>query len=138
MKAFLPTALGLNALGFETMIGLYSRHEGELIAEHDMVHALLRVLCKKIEKYKNRPPTSTLDEFHLFMHYDKAYIYNTPVKTVWFKFEDAAQAARRFIKLDPGQFNKIFLFFALDPGEKVFQLFPVWLKVDLLPMGRRE
>lgn len=100
------------------------RAPGGFFSEQDMLNALLRVLCKKIEKYKNKPPSFPMDEFNLLVHYDKAFIYNAPAETAHFKFEDAAQRAREFIGHSPGRFDKIFLFVGLIPGEKAFQLFP--------------
>ena len=65
-----------------------------------------------------------MDEFHLLIHYNQALLFNSPVETFFFKFEDAARAGSAFIGDDPGILAKIFLIRAFRPGERVFQLYP--------------
>jgi hypothetical protein len=96
---------------------------GGAYSEQSMVAALRARLGDKIQKYAGRPPG--LSEFHLLVHYDLAWAYNTPVETLDFKFADAARAGTDFIGDDPGAFDRIFLFVPHnDAPQKVFQLYP--------------
>ena len=97
---------------------------GGFYSPDPMVDALLRIITKKIEKYEAKPPAIPLDAFCLLIHYDQAWEWNSPVETPDFKFEDAAATAADFVGDDPGSFDKIFLFIALQPGERLFQLYP--------------
>jgi hypothetical protein len=97
---------------------------GGAYSKEPMVNALLSIITKKIEKYEAKPPTVPLDEFHLLIHYNQAWVYNTPVETPFFKYKDAARAAVESVGDDSGPFSRIFLFLALRPGEEIFQLFP--------------
>jgi hypothetical protein len=65
-----------------------------------------------------------LDEFDLLVHYDLAWVYNSPVETLAFKFADAARARADLIGDDPGAFDKIFLFVPHNEAQSVFQLYP--------------
>jgi hypothetical protein len=95
---------------------------GGAYSEDSMVAALLARLGDKIQKYAERP--AGLNEFHLLVHYDLAWKYNTPVETPAFTFEDAARAAVSFIGDDPGVFDRIFLFVPHNGAQQVFQLYP--------------
>ncbi|MEX2260637.1 MAG: hypothetical protein WD696_01730 [Bryobacteraceae bacterium] len=109
-----PMKGGQDWLKFECRGGAYS--------EDSMTDALLARLQDKIQKYAARPVG--VDEFHLLLHYDQAWAYNSPVETPWFNFADAARLGTDFIGDDPGAFDRIFL---LVPGEltpKVIQLYP--------------
>jgi hypothetical protein len=106
---------GCDWLIFEAPGGVYS--------ENSMVNALFEIITKKIEKYEAKPPAIPLDEFCLLIHYNQAWVYNSPVETPSFTFDDVAAAATNFIGDDPGPFGRIFLFIALQPGEKVLQLY---------------
>lgn len=97
---------------------------GGAYSEDPMVEALCSILGKKIEKYEVKPPQVHMDNFYLLIHYNQALLYNTPVETPFFKFQDAARAGSEFIGDDPGVFGKIFLILAMQPGEKVLQLYP--------------
>lgn len=91
-------------------------------SEDSMVDALLKRLEGKIQKYAALP--AGLDEFHLLVHYDLAWAYNSPVETPWFKFADAAGAGADFVADDPGAFDRIFLFVPHEASQRVFQLYP--------------
>lgn len=103
---------------------LVFRARGGAYSEDPMVDALCALITKKIEKYEAKAPQVQMDDFYLLIHYNQALLYNTPVETLFFKFEDAARAASAFIGDDPGIFGRIFLLLAFQPGERVFPLYP--------------
>jgi len=103
---------------------LVFRPAGGAYSQDAMVDALWAIIAKKIEKYEAKPPQVQMDDFYLLIHYNQAFLYNTPVETLFFKFEDAARAGSAFIGEDPGIFGKVFLMLAFQPGERVFQLYP--------------
>jgi hypothetical protein len=105
---------GVLWIAFPARCGFYS--------EQTMVAALLVRLEDKIQKYAAQP--LGLSEFHLLVHYDLAWEYNTPAETPTFKFEDDARAAVSFIGDDPGVFDRIFLFVPHNEAQQVFQLYP--------------
>jgi hypothetical protein len=109
-----PTKGGQGWLTFPCRGGAYS--------ELSMMAALRERLSDKIGKYAARP--GSLKEFHLLLHYDLAWEYNSPVETLNFNFADAARAAAVFIGDDPGAFDRIFLFVPHNESQKVFQLYP--------------
>src|SRR5207248_3099127 len=81
------------------------------------VHALLARLSDKIQKYASRP--DELQEFYLLVYYGLAVVYNSPVETLTFKFEDAARPGAHFIGEDPGVFDRIFLFVPHNEAQTV-------------------
>lgn len=87
-----------------------------------MVDALCEVVRAKIAKYAAKP-TGT-DEFHLLVHYDKAFVYNTPVEWINFGYAEAVQAAAARIGSTVGVFDKIFVYVPVTEGQKVFRLYP--------------
>ena len=95
---------------------------GGAYSEDSMVAALQDRLADKIQKYVARP--DGLDEFDLLVHYDLAWVYNSPVETLTFKFADAARAGTDFIGDDPGAFDRIFLFVPHNEAQAVFRLYP--------------
>ena len=95
---------------------------GSAYSPDTMMTALQDRLKDKIQKYAIRP--IGLKEFHLLVHYDKAWAYNSPAETPWFTFADAAQAGAAFIGDNPGVFNRIFLFVPQAAGKTVYQLYP--------------
>ena len=97
---------------------------GGAYSEEAMVNALFVLIAKKMKKYESKPPQVRMDEFYLLIHYHQALLYNTPVETLRFKFADAARAGTVFIGDDPGVFSKVFLLLAIEPGERVYQLYP--------------
>lgn len=89
-----------------------------------MVDALQRRLAEKREKYLSSSELKSFGEFILIVHYDQALLYNSPVDAPDFGFKDAVAAARTFLEGNPGVFTRIFLLIALEPGGRVFQLYP--------------
>ena len=87
-----------------------------------MVDALCNVIRAKVDKYSARP--SEVEEFHLLVHYDKAFIYNTPVRGLDFGYAEAVQAAAVRIGPRVGVFDKVFVYVPVSDGQKVFRLHP--------------
>lgn len=96
--------------------------EGGAYSPDPMVRALCDRIDGKITKYATKP--DDLDEFHLLVHYDKAWAYNSPVETLNFTFADAARAATVSIGGEPGVFDKIFLFVPFNKEKPAFELYP--------------
>ena len=96
--------------------------EGGAYSPDPMVRALCDRIDGKITKYGAKP--GGLDKFHLLVHYDKAWAYNSPVETLDFTFADAARAATVFIGAAPGVFDKIFLFVPFNKEQPAFELYP--------------
>ena len=103
---------------------LVFRPAGGAYNERSSVAALLDIIQKKFVKYQQTPPKVQMDGFCLLVHYNQGVLYNTPVETSAFTYDDAAREASEFIGDDPGPFQKIFLLLAIEPDQKVFQLFP--------------
>lgn len=97
---------------------------GGAYSEGSSVDALLTILAKKVARYASKPSQIQMDAFYLLIHFNQGLLYNTPVETPFFKYEDAARVASEFISDDPGVFDKIFLLLAFEPGQRVFQLYP--------------
>jgi hypothetical protein len=89
-----------------------------------MVDALFQCVQAKIAKYPAKP--SVMDEFHLLVHFDKAWEYNTPVAGIDFGYAEAVQAAAARIGSSVGMFEKIFVFVPIAEGQQVFSLYPTW------------
>jgi hypothetical protein len=103
---------------------LVFRCNGGAYSERSSVAALRDIIARKIAKYTSKPPQIQMDGFCLLIHYNQALLYNTPLETLAFKYDDAARVASEFIGDDPGAFQKVFLLLAIEPGQKVFQLYP--------------
>jgi hypothetical protein len=103
---------------------LVFRFNGGAYSERSSLDALFNIIAKKITKYTAKPVKVQLDCFFLLIHYNQGLLYNTPLETLSFKYEDAARAASGFIADDPGAFQKIFLMLAIEPGQRIFQLYP--------------
>jgi hypothetical protein len=88
----------------------------------DMVGALCDRVRDKIAKYPSKP--GGMAEFHLLVHYDKAWAYNSPVTGIDFGYAEAVQAAATRTGSAVGVFDRIFVFVRTTDGEKVFRLFP--------------
>jgi hypothetical protein len=84
-----------------------------------MLHPLLERLALKQEHYGNCG--TGFDRLCLVVYYNRAVLYNSPVETLNFKFEDAVQVAKQFIGDDPKPFDDIFLFLAINDG-RVFRI----------------
>jgi hypothetical protein len=87
-----------------------------------MVDALVECVTTKTTKYSVKPPGAS--EFHLLVHYDKAFLYNTPVLGIDFGYAEAVTAAARKIAGSVGTFDKIFVFVPVADGQQAFQLYP--------------
>jgi len=87
-----------------------------------MVDALCEVVHAKIAKYAAKP--SGTHEFHLLVHYDKAFVYNTPVQGIGIGYAEAVQAAAGRIGSSVGVFDRIFVYVPVSEGQKVFRIFP--------------
>lgn len=87
---------------------------GGWFSEDTMLQSLFELLADKKERYG---ATGTgFKRLCLVVYYNCALIYNSPVETPQFKFEDAAKEAGQFIGDDPDPFDRIFLFVAVDDG----------------------
>ncbi len=93
---------------------------GGCFSVDEMCLALSDRIKKKITKY-GRSGTG-FDHLCLIMHYDLAFIYNSPVETPLFKFSDAVRIVKQTIINDPGPFDSILLFIAADEG-KVLKIY---------------
>jgi len=87
-----------------------------------MIDALCECVQAKIAKYPVKP-TGT-DEFHLLVHYDKAWQYNTPVTGIGFGYREAVQSASVRIGSSAGVFDRILVFVPITEGQQVFSLYP--------------
>jgi len=92
---------------------------GGAFSENTMLQPLYGLLSDKIGHYSDSG--TGFDEVYLVIHYNSALIYNSPVETKHFKFEDAVDAAREFVGDDTGPFDNIYLFIAVDDGQ-VFKI----------------
>jgi hypothetical protein len=89
---------------------------------NQMVDVLCECVQAKIAKYPAKP--IGMDEFHLLLHYDKAWQYNTPVKGIDFGYAEAVQTATTRIGCSAGVFDRIFVFVPIAKGQQVFSLYP--------------
>jgi hypothetical protein len=87
-----------------------------------MVDALVECVTAKTAKYSAKPPG--VAEFHLLVHYDKAFFYNTPVQGVDFGYAEAVRAAAAKIGSAVGMFDRIFVYVPVADGKKAFELYP--------------
>jgi len=87
-----------------------------------MVDALCECVKAKTIKYAAKPPGA--DEFHLLVHYDKAFVYNTPVFGIDFGYAEAVRAAAARIGNAVGVFDKIFVYVPVADGKQAFRFFP--------------
>ena len=76
----------------------------------------------KIAKYAAKPAGA--NEFYLLVHYDKAFVYNSPVQGIDFGYAEAVQAAAARIGIAVGVFDKIFVYVPVADGQRVFGLYP--------------
>jgi hypothetical protein len=86
-------------------------YRGGHYSEKTMVNALLETIAESVEYYRG---TRLGYEFDLLIHLSQAYQYNTPVETLKFSYDDAAQLASEFIGDDTGSFNNIYLLIAVE------------------------
>lgn len=104
---------GLHWLTFPARGGAYSPDW--------MVDALAECITQKTTKYPTKPADAA--EFHLLVHYDKAFVYNSPAVGIEFGYAEAVKAAAAKIR-NAGVFDKIFVFVPVADGWQAFQLFP--------------
>ena len=119
---FFPVTAGRDSGGIWEKPWFMFRARGGAYSPDPMLEALVTILAKKIEKYESKPPG--MSEFHLLIHYDQAWQYNTPVETPSFSFMDAAKFAAQSVETDRGIFDKIFLYVGIQGSESVFQIAP--------------
>ena len=105
---------GLHWLTFPARGGAYSPDW--------MVDALVQCVTAKTTKYAAKPPGAS--DFHLLVHYDKAFIYNSPVLGLGIGYREAVGAAASRIGGAAGVFDKIFVYVPVANGPQTFQLYP--------------
>lgn len=87
-----------------------------------MVDALVQCVTAKTTKYPAKP--IGVSEFHLLVHYDKAFIYNSPVLGIRTGYLEAVKAAAAKIGGAVGVFDKVFVYVPIADGSQAFQLYP--------------
>ncbi len=87
-----------------------------------MVDALCEYVQAKIAKYRAKP--GEIDEFHLLVHYDKAWEYNTLVEGIDFGYAETVRAAAARIGSSAGVFDRIFAYVPIAREQQVFALYP--------------
>jgi hypothetical protein len=105
---------GLHWLTFPARGGAYSPDW--------MVDALVQCVTAKTTKYAAKPPG--VSDFHLLVHYDRAFIYNSPVLGIGTGYREAVEAAASRIGGAVGVFDKIFVYVPVADGPQAFQLYP--------------
>ena len=86
------------------------------------VDSLVQCVTAKTTKYVAKP--TGVSEFYLLVHYDKAFIYNTPVYGIDTGYAEAVEAAAARIGGVVGVFDKIFVYVPVADGPTIFQLYP--------------
>jgi hypothetical protein len=88
--------------------------------------ALFERLNNKInhENYKNLKSKLRLNDFHLIVYYSMAMIYNSPFTGIEQDIHSIVEYARKKLLKNQGPFDKIFLFYALEPSMAVYPLWP--------------
>jgi hypothetical protein len=86
-----------------------------------MVDALCECITAKTTKCAAKP--TGMGEFQL-LHYDKAFVYNTPVQGIDFGHAEAVKAAAARVGNSVGVFDKILVFVPVADGQHAFQLYP--------------
>ncbi len=108
------THLGIPWIRFRNWGGAYT--------PNDAVDALLEIMDKKTSKYRNLHQEQNLDELYLLIYYDQALFYNTPFIAPNFGFQQIVEIANRRANINPGFFQKIFLFNSVYPNHEVAEL----------------
>lgn len=105
LKFFPPNVINVPAgiawIDFPTPGGAYSSASA--------VDALVGLFRKKTEKYQDLHAKEDLDELYLLAYFNKGLFYNTTYQTLNFGFAEIADFIRKWIKTDPGKFQKVFL-----------------------------
>lgn len=87
-----------------------------------MVDALVECATAKTTKYSAKPASAA--EFHLLVHYDKAFVYNTPVLGIERGYAEAIRIAAARIGNAVGVFDRILVYVPVADGPQAFQLYP--------------
>jgi len=106
---------------------LFEDNAGGAYPHESMVKAALDRICAKIDDYEELDlhAQHNLDELYLLCHYDnEALLYNTPVHTVGFGYENLVAKVVEVLAQEHGVFDKIFLFHPWESRE-VVQVYPV-------------
>jgi hypothetical protein len=100
--------------------------KGGAYSPDDARNALFERLDDKINfiNYKNLKEKYMLNEFYLVIYYSMALIYNSPFKGVEQDIHSIVEFARNKLLRNHGPFDKIFLFYALEPKRAVYVLWP--------------
>jgi len=98
--------VGHNWITFPVRGGSYS--------EETMLQPLLDLLSEKKEHYG--AAGLGFDHLSLVVYYHQALLYNSPVETDGFTFDEPVAAAAQVLGDDPDPFHNIYLFVAVDSG----------------------
>jgi hypothetical protein len=100
--------------------------KGGAYSPKDALNALFERLDAKINSrnYKNLKKKMGLNELYLVIYYSMALIYNSPFIGVEQDLNSIVNNCRIKLLEDHGPFDKIFLFYSLEPNLKVFHLWP--------------
>ncbi len=106
--------------------GVIEFAKGGAYSPDDAFGALLRIINDKINKnnYRNLKNKLGLTKFYLIIYYNKALIYNSPFNGIEQNIHTIVESLRKRMAKNHGVFDKIFLFYALEPNMQVFLL---WL-----------
>jgi hypothetical protein len=87
-----------------------------------MVDALCDRVQAKTAKYQAKP--SGMSEFYLPVHYDKAWVCNSPVRGIEWGYGEAVKAASARIGSAVGVFDKIFVYVPVNNENEAFPFYP--------------
>ena len=90
---------------------------GGTFSKETMFRPLLQLLADKKEHYG----ATDFDHLSLVVYYNQALLYNSPVETPRFGFQDVAAAAAQSLEGGADPFHSVYLFVAVDSG-RVFHL----------------
>jgi hypothetical protein len=90
----------------------------------DAVKALLASIDDKTSKYSGLHQKENLGELYLLAYYSQGLTYNTTFEGPGFGLSEVSLIAARHVANNPGLFQKIFLFYALRPQLRAFQIWP--------------
>lgn len=93
---------------------------GGAYSPDSMVQALVDCIWRKTKKYSAKPADAK--EFYLLVHYDKAWLYNSPVSGFESEFAEAVKDAAAKLGHSTGVFDKIFVFVPVAEGQQAFEL----------------
>jgi len=106
------------------LTGVIEFAKGGAYSQDDAVDALLKIINDKINKdtYQNLKKEVVFSEFYLIIYYNKALIYNSPFNGFEQDIHTIVESVRKKMAKKYGPFEKIFLFYALEPRIQVFTL----------------